>query len=311
MRVTIALALLAACVAHAPAPAQEVGSFADLPLRINGGDRVRVVDLSGAKTTGRVVSIGRDGLTLKTSSGERQFFDSTVRRVDRPGQSKTRGVVVGAAAVLAYCSLAKFAEQGAYCAILYETLLGAPMGVIAGAWVPTMRPVYRARMPLPQDSPPVTARATSGAASSPLDDLGMRVNLGDHLTVVNDSGVTRQGKLIGLGDDALTLSTTSDGWAMVTRESVRRVAVRHAHVRLGMLIGFAVGTTVRPPHCVEERRCSWVDTVLQGEVGALWGALAGLVVRRSTVVYPAPMLPISLSPAVTRGGVGIRASLCF
>ncbi len=100
MRLALAVSLLAVALVAPAVSAQTVDSFRQLPLRINRDDNVRVVEQSGVKVTGRVVSFGRDGLTIQTDGVARQFGEAAVRRVDLSGQSKWRGALIGAGTML-------------------------------------------------------------------------------------------------------------------------------------------------------------------------------------------------------------------
>jgi hypothetical protein len=46
-------------------------------------------------------------------------------------------------------------------------------------------------------------------------------------------------------------------------------------------------------------------------MGAGVGALIGLGIHHTTVVYPATEARVSVAPTVVRGGVGLRANLRF
>jgi hypothetical protein len=284
--------------------AQLVTSFAELPLRINRDDHVRVVDQSGAKVTGRVVSFGRDGLSIATDGGERRFADESVRRVDRRGQSKARGALIGAGALLVVGLVGCPEDSAKGCPVFAALLWGAPMGTLVGAWVPSWHAVYRA----PANRAPANARAARGDQVSLLEDLGMRVNLGDHLIVESATGVTTNGNLSRLADDAFALKTTDSESTQFTRETVRRVSVLARRTRLGTLLGFAAGSLL----CLPGAGSDWVDAVvLCGGLGAGVGAIAGHTIHTSTVVYPDKAARISVSPAISRGGAGLRATLRF
>lgn len=169
MRLALAVSFLAVTFATPTvARAQEVQSFAELPLRINRDDQVRVVDQSGAKVTGRVVGFGRDGLAIRTDGSERRFADETVRRVERSGQSKARGALIGAGTLLVVGLVGCPKDSASGCPVFAALLWGAPLGTLIGAWVPSMHPVYRAPAKPAEAAPP---RAAGGVRASLMNDL--------------------------------------------------------------------------------------------------------------------------------------------
>lgn len=310
MRVAFRVSFLALTLA-APvvARAQQVQSFADLPLRINRDGRVRVVDQSGAKVIGRVVGFGRDGLSITTSGGERRFADETVRRVDRSGMSKARGALIGAGTFLIIGLTGCPEDSARGCPVFAALLWGAPLGTLIGAWVPSMHEVYRAQ----PNRPPSVARPARGATPSLLEDLGMRVNLGDRLIIESASGGTTEGVLKGLDDDALTLGDKIESSnARFARENIRRVTVQRSHVRRGTLLGFLAGSAWGMALVASDTalKDEWIDAmVLLGGPGAAVGALVGRMVHRRTVVYPAEAPRVTFTPVIIRDRVGVRASL--
>ena len=312
MRVALGVSFLAlALAAPVEGRAQQVQSFADLPLRINQNDRVRVVDQSGAKVIGRVMSFGRDGLSITTSGGERRFADETVRRVDRSGMSKARGALIGAGTFLVI-GLAGCPEDSASgCPVFAALLWGAPLGTLIGAWVPSMHGVYRAQ----PNRPPRAARPARGATPSLREDLGMRVNLADRLIIESASGTTTEGALKGLDDDALTLGDRLEfSDRRFARENIRRVTVQRSHVRRGTLFGFLAGSAWGLAMVASDTslKDEWMDAmVLLGGPGAAAGALVGRMIHTRTVVYPAEAPRMTFMPAINGDRVGVRAILRF
>ena len=157
-------------------------------------------------------------------------------------------------------------------------LWGAPFGTLIGAWVPSMHPVFRAAANRVSNA----ERVTSGGSASLLDELGMRVNLGDKLTVEPVSGGSFSGTLTWLDDDAMMIGDvlgTIDG-TRYARQNIRRVSVRHSPTRKATLIGFLVGSAI----CLPSAGSDWIDgIVLCGGMGAGVGALIGKGIRHSTV----------------------------
>lgn len=308
MRWTLAFSLMVVALATPlHGSAQLVTSFAELPLRINRADQVRVVDQSGARTTGRVVSFGRDGLSITTDNGERRFADESVRRVDRRGRSKAKGALVGAGvfAVLGAVACSKNETSGCEAwPVLDALFFGAPLGMLVGSWVPSMRPVYRA----PVNRASATAPAGRGGKANLLEDLGMVVNLGDHVLVESSKGVRTEGSLRSLGEDAFTVENADDSeLTPFARETVLQVSLRRGHARQGTLLGFVAGAIAG---CAVSGGEECVDgAIMLGGMGAGVGAIIGAVIHTSTVVYPAKGTRVSLSPALYRGRPGLKATL--
>ena len=306
MRLALAVSMLAAGLVVPPAAsAQQVTSFAELPLRINRDDQVRVWDQSGARVTGRVVSFGRDGLTIQAEGGPRQFSDAAVRRLDRSGSSAARGALYGTGAfVLVGAAICNHSPVGAACPFLVGAMFGAPLGALVGAWVPSMHPVYRASV----TSGPGRGVASGATRTSLMYDLGMEVNLGDRLIVESVSGETVKGWLERLGDDGFSLSVTAQAPKDYSMERVRRVSVVHGHKKLGTLLGF-IGFTAL---CLPGSGGDWdIPLVFCGLPGAGVGAIIGSAMRGSTVVYPAPAARLTVAPAMLRNRPGVRLSYRF
>lgn len=79
------------------AAAQPVATFADLPARLNVGDRVSVEDRSGAVTSGRLERLTPEELAVAPGAGTARVFPAaSVRRVQRRGDSLGNGLRLGA-----------------------------------------------------------------------------------------------------------------------------------------------------------------------------------------------------------------------
>lgn len=79
------------------AAAQPVATFADLPVRLNVGDRVSVEDRSGAVTSGRLERLTPEELAVAAETGTARVFPAArVRRVQRRGDSLGNGMSLGA-----------------------------------------------------------------------------------------------------------------------------------------------------------------------------------------------------------------------
>lgn len=78
------------------ASAQVVATFADLPLRLNIGERVTVEDRSGAAVKGTVQRLTSEEIVVTTTGGERVFTRASVSRIQRRGDSLRNGMLIGA-----------------------------------------------------------------------------------------------------------------------------------------------------------------------------------------------------------------------
>lgn len=308
MRLFQVVSLLAGALALPTAAcAQQVKSFHDLPLRIDRGDQIRVADQLGAKISGRVVSFGRDGLTLQNDGGVQTFSEAAVRRVDRAGSSKARGALIGAGvfALVGAAVCDSSASVGAACPLVFGLAFGGPLGALAGAWTPSMRVVFRA------SSAPAGARADTSrdAKASFMEDLGMAVNLGDRVSVETVSGETSTGILSWLGDDGFGIAVGGDAQPKdYTRETVRRVSVMRGHAKVGTLVGFVAFSAL----CLPDAGSEWPDALaLCGGPGAGIGALVGGLSVKRRVVYPTRAVRLSVGPAMVHHRVGVRAVYRF
>jgi len=301
----LSLAGLAGLAAPAAGQTQTVASFAQLPLRIDRGDQVRVVDQSGVRHTGRVVGFGRDGLIIGEVGAPRLFAESAVRQVYRRSASTGRGALIGIGLfTLVGAAVCDHSSAGAACPFLFGLTFGAGVGALVGAWVPSMHSVYRAA------SPPASVRAGATGPASPslMDDLGMAVNVGDRLSVESIAGGTATGTLSWLREDGLAIRTGATEQVDFTRDKVRRVSVVRSRSRLGTLLGFAALSAL----CLPSAGSDWPDALLLcGGPGAGLGALVGHAISTATVVYPAPAPRLSVAPALQRGRAGVSARYRF
>jgi hypothetical protein len=124
---------------------QPPGPFDDLALRINLDDRVRVQDLSGARTTGRLTRLAGDEMTIATAAGEKRFSSATVREVAVRGHSLARGALIGAVVFPVLLAAAPGCRSDPDCTPIVAAPFGAGVGLAVGALIPRMTTVFRAQ----------------------------------------------------------------------------------------------------------------------------------------------------------------------
>ncbi len=88
--------LVATLLAAGAATAQPVHSFGEVGLRLNVGDRVRVVGTDGRRLEGAVRSLSPDTLVVAGPNGTRGFTAETTARIARRGDGLANGLVIGA-----------------------------------------------------------------------------------------------------------------------------------------------------------------------------------------------------------------------
>jgi hypothetical protein len=207
---------------------------------VNLEDQLRVQGASGAATTGRLTHLTRNEIVIQTDAGQKRFTSDAVKAVALRGHPLRGGTLIGAGAFAVLGAVAICARREASnCAIagsLGAAPIGAGVGLSSGALIPRMKPIYRAA-----DNPTSTpAPGAVRASPSLLEDLALHVNLDDQLSVEDQSGIERSGRLIDLTADEVTIHTaTGDHHFM--RATLRQIAVRRQHLRLGTLIGGGTG----------------------------------------------------------------------
>ena len=284
-----------------------VQSFADLALRVNLDDRLRVDDQSGIGTVGRLTRLTADEIAIQTDAGEKRFTKEAVRGVAVHGHSFRSGALIGAAVFAAVGALAVCVHEGDGSCVIIGSLgaapIGAGIGLIAGALVPRTRTIYRA----PESgASALVPRAAVGQASL-LEDLALRVNLDDQLQVDDQSGSKTRGRLTRLTADAITLETKF-GERHFKRESIRQVVLRHRPLRMAVLIGAGIGAAAGAvAACARADREECPDApIITAALGAGVGLAAGTLMPATTVVYPDAGTRVSVVPVISRAAVGIQ-----
>ncbi|HEY5544452.1 MAG TPA: hypothetical protein VIK50_00205, partial [Gemmatimonadaceae bacterium] len=253
-----------------------------------------------------------DEIAIQTEAGEKRFTRDTARAVAVRGHALRKGALIGAGVfavlgVVAMCS--REAREGSGDCVfgsLSFAPFGAGVGLAMGALIPQMRTVYRA--PENRASVPRSG-GTIGVQASLLEDLALRVNVGDQLRVDDRSGAGTTGRLTRLTADEITLQTPA-GEKHFTREAVRQIAVRRQPIRMAVLIGAGAGAAIGAvAGCAGPDREECADApIIGGAFGAGLGLAVGALIHKTTIVYPEPEQRTLIVPAISRGAVGVRVN---
>lgn len=280
-------------------------SFHGLSMRVNIGDRLQVEDASGARTTGRLVALTDDVLTLSTDvgTGVRRVTPAGVRTITLRQHPTVAGVRIGAgvgllAGALAACAGADRSECIDGPLVLGS--LGAGLGLATGALISRSTVVYPLR--------PDDAWSENGTDQpGPFDTLALRVNRGDRLRVESTDRRHISGRLTRLTGTALWLETPSGELRFEVRD-VRDVKRRTHGLARGALIGAGAFTLVvaSAPACRSNDDCQpWAAA----PVGAGLGLAVAALIPHTTTVYRKPGLGLALSPLITRHAVALQARM--
>jgi hypothetical protein len=117
----------------------------DFALQVNLYDQLRVEDISGVRTTGRLTRLTADEITVQTAAGEKHFRRETVRQVAVRHQPLRMAVLIGAGAgattgAVVACTGPR-REECADAPILAGAF-GAGLGLAAGALMHRTTIVY-------------------------------------------------------------------------------------------------------------------------------------------------------------------------
>lgn len=154
------------------AAAQTVpSSFNDMQFLVKAGDRVTVIDASGAKITGRISELDASSLSIASRGGPRRFTQDDVVVVrQRRADPLKNGALIGVAFGLGMGLMTELSCGNQYCGqagwvTVGSTLWGLGVGVFTDALLKTPTDVFR-RAPGPTSSwtvAPVVGRGTAGA----------------------------------------------------------------------------------------------------------------------------------------------------
>jgi hypothetical protein len=303
-----AIALVLLLLARPQCAAQIVGSFEDLALRVNLDDRLQVEDQAGIMATGRLIRLTRDEIAIETEAGEQRFTSETVRRVAMRAHSLRKGALIGAGVGAALGTLATCVHEGGGDCFVIGSLGAAPIGAGVGLAIAAlfsgMRTVYRAQESRATIQGP---HVTSPVQTSFLDDLALRVNLGDQLRITSESGIVTTGRLTRLTADEVTVQNDA-GETRFVRESIRQIAVRQRPLRTAVLIGAGSGWAAGAvAACIGPNREECVDApIMSAALGAGVGLAVGALVHKTTTVYPEVEKRTSILPVISRDALGVQ-----
>jgi hypothetical protein len=148
--------LLSICAGGMRAEAQEVASTLEqLAVLVKPGDTIRVVDVTGRETNGRIGRLSPDVLILDTPAGLQQLGEADVATISqRRGDSLTNGAIIGGVAGAAYFGtmMAIFSQYNDGGDVIVPTAimggalmvgLGAAAGVGIDALISGRQVIYR------------------------------------------------------------------------------------------------------------------------------------------------------------------------
>jgi hypothetical protein len=308
---TFMLAMGFACAGVAiPAGAQTTVAFADLGRRLDPGDIVYVAT-SGGEVTGTVVHIAPEAIEIRTSDRTREFQQSDVRWIYRRGDSVWNGFVIGggllglgfAGGAGASCSpkcgsavagglvggVAIGGTIGALVDRLHtgRTLVYGPgadePGVAEHAPPPVVSPTAAA--PAVPAAPPASEGVTSASRTvTSLDALWTMVRPGQRLVVDLRDAASVHGRFVRASADGLTV-TVNDEDRDIPVGQIRRVARLDNRRQQAVIVGVLAGVGISAATAASGEPAGQVATA--PVVCALWGAVIGSALTRSTVVFAA------------------------
>lgn len=285
---------------------QSVEAFEQLGLLVNLGDRIQLQDQSGIAHAGRITQLTRDDIAIETAAGLKYFTADSTRTVAVEGHPMRRSALIGAATFAVMGAVVRCSRSGGWDCALVGSIGAAPIGAGAGLAIGTLiarfKTVYVARE---HPTTPATHVAIVPGIGL-LEDLGRYVNLNDRVSVEDQSGVWKTGRLTELSFDELTLQTDA-GDKHFSRGDLQTVAIRRQQLRTGTMIGAAAGAVYGvASECRGGANADCPDGVIIGTaLGAAGGALVGALWTKTTVVYTARRAHTYLSPTISRGTTGI------
>jgi hypothetical protein len=144
-------------LAAGSAEAQELaGTFDQLRVLVKPGDTLTIVDNSGQRAQGKLLSLSASSLELTVSGAKRQFLSTEINTIEKRGPDSLKngaliglgiGAGFGAAALIAVAADDEFVDGGfvAVAAVLYAGI-GAGIGTGVDALIEGRRVIYARSM---------------------------------------------------------------------------------------------------------------------------------------------------------------------
>lgn len=162
----LAFLLLAMCQAALAAAQTVPSSFKDMQFLVGTGDRVTVVDTSGARITGRISELDVSTLLITSGSGPHRFTQDDVIVVrQRKADPLENGAVIGAVIGAGMGIMTELSCGGAGWVTVGSTLWGVGVGVFTDALLKTPTDVFKngSGKAGAWSVAPVVGRGTAGA----------------------------------------------------------------------------------------------------------------------------------------------------
>ena len=155
----------------------------------------------------------------------------------------------------------------------------------------------------------------SASAQTALHRSSVNASIGSHVKVTTRDGRVHTGKLVLASPAEITL-VNGGRKVRVPVAEIHQVELRHGNVRKSTLVGLGIGlgvglVSLGTGGCTEDAGTFALECVgLFAGIGAGAGALTGVALRRSTVVYRANHRPVlSLAPVVSGHRAGVFGTL--
>jgi hypothetical protein len=311
--VTAVLAIVATLVAlvvtllvPTPASAQELSG------KVEAGDTIFITDRNGVQTTGRLLHLAPEGLTLLVGGQERLIPQGGVGRIEKR-DSLWNGMLIGGTVSAGLIGMVAGATCSSDCGdlILPVVAFYGAIGAGIGALVDSAAHNYSAVDGPSLGSP--NARRTPAPVAS-LDDLWLRVRDGDAIEVSTSAGHKIKGRFVQASRTSVTITVGGD-LQEIRSSDVRAVRRKGNRYRSGALWGGAVFGALGALGCSGgSTECSnpalagaWV-----GSSGALWGMIGGALIPKHTLVYgPDRSSSVRVAPMLQVGRLGVALSASF
>jgi hypothetical protein len=305
---TPVLAIVALLVSI-PASAQELSG------KVEAGDTIFITDRNGVQTTGRLLHLAPEGLTLLVGGQERLIPSGGVGRIEKR-DSLRNGMLIGGTVSAGLIGMVMGATCSSDCGgvILPVTAFYGAIGAGIGALIDSAGHNYSTVDGPSLGSP--NARRTPAPVAS-LDDLWLRVRDGDAIEVATSTGQKVRGRFVQASRTSVTI-TVGGNLREIRSGDIRVVKRKGNRYRSGALWG---GAIIGMGHALASVGCDGGSAVcgnpaLVGAAfagpGALWGTIIGAVIPKHTLVYgPDASTGVRVAPMLQVGRLGVSLSASF